>query len=842
MGALQLLTRVLVLGSSLLWQAKAQDNLRPYAFTTLAGRPPSIGSADGETNKARFNNPNGITIDSTGNLFVADVDNHTIRKINTNGTVTTFAGKAGLSGSTDGTGAGARFNLPTDLITDTNGNLWIADSGNNCIRKLTPDGAVTTWVGQPGVTGSSDGVGSAARFSGPKGIALDQAGNFYVTDFTNCTIRKITPDGAVSTIAGKAGVPGLDNSSGLSSRFRNPRGIRVGKNGLIYVGDYGNGVLRRISTNGGVRVMAGGSFSLPPQSALGVVLDDNGYVYFTDFSGNRIMLLSLDGTVTTLAGYFSRYGGSRRGSLDGPGAEATLDGPAGICQDRQSGYLYFTDANNNTVRKVSPEGSVTTFAGSPLRGKVDGAGSDALFDNPTTIASDRHGGFYLSDGNNGLRQIAADGTVSSVTAYQQYSTNGPFYPTSPYASALALGDLGNLYVASSSLHVIQRIDSEFKMTTFAGQYYAPGYVDGDKTTAKFNGPQGVVVDSDSVIYVADTGNHSIRKVTPDGVTTTIAGAAGVAKSGYADGRGTNALFRLPYGICVDTNHNLYVADTGNSAIRKITPDGEVTTFAGVSLTWGNIDEVGTKARFSKPNGIAIDSQGNLYVTDSVTQTIRKITPSAVVTTIGGLAGKAGQADGIGSNARFNAPAGLCVDSAGKLVILDAGNRLIRQGAIATITTPVIQSQPQSLELYPGQTAVFQVGAFSVLPLAYQWLLNDFDVPGATNSTLVVTNVRAEQAGQYAVALSNDRGIVLSDPAQLTLRKSPELSLANAVRSNSAVRFQLPSYLGNGGFIQASHDLAHWTNVASLSSTNITLFDMRPGTNLPAQYYRLKINP
>jgi sugar lactone lactonase YvrE len=212
--------------------------------TTLAGSKGNVGSADGTGSSARFRYPRGIAIDTAGNVYVADSDNHTIRKVTSAGVVTTLAGTAGSSGSADGTGPVARFNFPTGVSLDTAGNVYVADQVNHTIRKVTSLGVVTTLAGTAGSSGSADGTGSAARFNFPWDIAVDTAGNLYVADEDNNTIRKVTIAGVVTTLAGSAGNIGSADGIGSAARFYRPSGIGVDTAGNIYVADRSNHTIR----------------------------------------------------------------------------------------------------------------------------------------------------------------------------------------------------------------------------------------------------------------------------------------------------------------------------------------------------------------------------------------------------------------------------------------------------------------------------------------------------------------------------------------------------------------------------------------------------------------------
>jgi len=272
--------------------------------TTLAGTAQSNGSANGLGTAATFNGVSGIALDSSGNLYVADTNNDLIRKIAPDTTVTTYAGTAGSAGSTDGTGVAAKFNLPSDLAVDGSGNLYVADTGNNTIRRIAPGGIVTTFAGTAGAGGSSDGTGAAASFLGPRGVAVDPSGNVYVADTRNFTIRVITPARVVTTLAGVAGSFGSTDGVGASARF--------------------------------------GSFFGGP---FGLALDKSGNIYVSDTGNETIRMIAAGGVVTTIAGTPGAYG-----SLDATGASASFNTPVGIGVD-SSGAVYLADFDNSTVRR-----------------------------------------------------------------------------------------------------------------------------------------------------------------------------------------------------------------------------------------------------------------------------------------------------------------------------------------------------------------------------------------------------------------------------------------------------------------------------------------------------------
>ncbi len=315
--------------------------------STLAGSLSVYGSADGTGTAATFNTPIDAAVDTAGNVYIVERINNTIRKVTPAGVVSTFAGTAGALGTVDGVGTAARFNAPTGIAMGGDGNIYVADTGNNTIRRVTPAGVVSTIAGTAGTVGSADGVGAAALFFNPARIAVDASSNLYVTDRGNSTIRKITPSRIVTTLAGTPGMFGSADGTGSAASFFFPIGVAADTSGNVYVGD-GTNTIRKITQSGVVSTLAGTS---------GVT-----------------------------------------GAADGTGALASFNNIGGIAVD-VSGNIFVADQGNNLIRKVTPSGVVTLFSG--IWGRADSAdGSDgtAGYRTPTSVAVDgKTGNMYVTD-------------------------------------------------------------------------------------------------------------------------------------------------------------------------------------------------------------------------------------------------------------------------------------------------------------------------------------------------------------------------------------------------------------------------------------------------------------
>jgi len=719
----------------------------------------------------------------------------------------TLAGTA-AHGSADGTGTAARFYRPSGIAIDAAGNAYVTDAGNNTIRKITPAGVVTTLAGTPGTKGNADGLGAAARFDTPWAITTDLAGNLFVHDTGNNAIRKVTPQGEVTTVVAPADRETTEVDLLIAAQ-RAPAGlagvdIPMKRNGWYFYTDYPYPDPYYVGPGAEYRPGFDDEFQLPPPT---LAVDSAGNVY----SGNDAAVYK-----TTSAGLVSLLAGTVRfsGNADGIGSAARFGYSLSLTTDL-SGQVYVADQIFCKIRRVSPAGEAITVAGNSRGWSQDGDRYTANFTEPAAIAATASGSLLVADDTT-VRRVAPDGSVVTIAGLSSSSAIGR---TDGAGSAARFGDHlgctlapdGCLYVADSRNHTIRKVTPAGVVSTVAGQPGVSGRTDGTGDAARFFGPRNIAADRHGNLYVADGNNNTIRKITPAGVVSTLAGQPGIA--GNTDGPAAAATFELPYDLAVDKNGNVFViclAIPGTRTLRLITPEGTVSTLdcgvlgplagdsAGnvygvlggttivklnlggtatavldVSATWPNLRASSEESASVGP--FAVAANGDIYLTRP-SGFIRRISASGGVATLAGRWRMADDSpwptispvDGLGESVRFENPESIAVDSAGTVYLCDGST--IRKGVPAG---PVaITVQPQSQSATAGTSVQFSVTATAVPAPTYQWRRNGSPISGATTATLSLPSVTAANAGEYTVVVTNDLGSATSAAATLTVTAAP----------------------------------------------------------------------
>jgi uncharacterized protein (TIGR03437 family) len=601
-----------------IFRVDASGTLTRYAGNGRAGNSGDNGPAAG----AQLNTPMGMAFDAAGNLFVADRDASVVRKISPNGIITTAAGAdAGLAG-------------PYAVALDAEGTLYVADTGNQRVVRIGNDGRAVTIAG----------FGSLDR---PEGVAVDSTGTVYVADTFNGKVRRIGGDGTLITVAGagSTGVFGGDNNPAVNAGISLPTDIAFDAQGSLYVADFGNARVRKITagiistiagaTNGAPEVEGEPILSVRLEGPTGIAIDRNGTLYFAEGgvgSGSGLAQGTYRVWTSSAAGTLAAVAGNGAPSFSGDGGSsvsAQLNTAADVAV-AADGTLYIADTGNQRVRRVDPDGAITTILGNGTPGfAVEfGAPGSAMLHTPRGIAVDPGGAVTVADtGNSRVRKFQAGGNIFT------YAGNG---------NASYFGD------------------------------------EGAATRAAVNQPEGVAFDAAGNLYIADTFDNAVRKVTPAGTITTV---AGTGQPGFAGDGGPAIAARLnrPRAVAADAAGNVYVADTGNQRVRRIDLRGVIATVAGNGSTdFVAGDAAATSTALSDPRGVAVDAAGNVYIADTGHNRVRKVFPSGAITTIAGTGSCCYSGDGgLATAAQLNQPWGLALDAAGNLFVADSGNSAIR---------------------------------------------------------------------------------------------------------------------------------------------------------------------
>jgi uncharacterized protein (TIGR03437 family) len=664
-----------------------------YQLSTVAGSD-MVGDG-GTALAAQLDQPEGLVVDSAGNLYIADAANDRVRKVSPTGIITTIAGNGhpGFSGD-NGPAAAAQLNQPYGVALDTSGNLYIADFGNQRVRRVSTGGIITTVAGN-GQTGSNGDGGPAisAQMLSPRNLAIDLAGDIYVSEFQGHTVRRIAAEGTITTFAG-TGVAGYSGDGGpaVGAQLAFPAGLALDPAGDLYIVDTVNFAIRKVQAGNITTVCNQQNFGVPNTQLSGIAADSAGRLYIPEGVDSVVWELSPGGSLTLVAGipgsstpsgdgglalqtalikpvdvavdaagnlYISELqrvrwvaaatgiistiagDGSFGFSGDGGSAlAAVLNAPIGLAL--LDGNLYIADQSNQRVREVTAAGVISTVAGNGV-GSYAGDGlaatSASLYD-PAGVTFDAAANLYIADSyNNRVRLVQSSGVI--ITFAGTGSTDGfggegdPAVFTPLFHPQGVLADTtGNLYIADTNHNRVIRVDSAGNIHTIAGTGSA-----GDDTSSlpQLQGPTGLALDSSGDLYIADTLNHRVRMLTAAGVISTIAGT-GTSGFGGDGGPASSAALSYPCAVVVDPSQDIFIADGGNNRIRVITPDGNIATIAGTGVASYNGDSgPALQVALNDPCGLAFNDAGDLLVADTGNNRVRLLsTAPLVVTPPGGV--------------------------------------------------------------------------------------------------------------------------------------------------------------------------------------------------------------
>jgi sugar lactone lactonase YvrE len=714
MAVPRLTSAILLISSLSLWAAAAPQ----YTISTVAGSD-QVGDGAAAI-LAQLAGAEGVAVDRGGNVYLADAIDHRVRKVNAAGIITTVAGNGhpGFKGD-GGPASSAQLNSPYGLAVDPAGNLYIADLGNGRVRKVSTDGIISTIAGG-GVSraGAAGGDPLASKIS-PRNLAVAADGTLYLSDFSGHRIYQIGGDGRISVLVGTGVAGGANAEDALANATLNgPAGLALDGNGILHFADSGNNVVRKIE-GGRVTVVLGADSAAAVLSApTGLAIDASGTLYVVDSGNQRIWKRTAAGAASVLA---ATAGTAAAGGIP-------LEAPRDVAVDA-SGTLY--TAARKRAQKISPAGVAAMLAGTGTFGYLGdgGAATEAHLFFPFAVALDGAGDLYIADQRNyRLRKVGPDGRITTVAGVGVQGSAGDGSMAAGAQlhtpAGVAVDATGRVWIGDEGAHRVRLAVPGGVIETVAGTgvrgYSGDG---GPASKAQLFAPAGVAVDGAGNAYIADAANHRVRRITPTGIIQTYAGR-GVRGYGGDGGPALEAQMDTPRALALDAQGNLYVSEYGNHAVRRITPEGRIETMAGTGVA-GYAGDGGkaANANLNGPLGIAVDVFGNLLIADSENHRVRMVTGDGIIRTVAGdgVAGFEGDG-GAATAARLYLPAGVAAGADGAVYVADVWNHRVRKLTPAAAETPeepaAIVTEPtldvvHGASLLAGPIAPGQIVAFWV---------------------------------------------------------------------------------------------------------------------------------
>jgi sugar lactone lactonase YvrE len=693
-----------------------------------------VGSAGaptaGPATSSKLSQPTGVAVDSSGDVYINDPGNRVVEKVTPSGTLSVFAGIVGSSAApTAGPATSSGLGVPAGIALDSSGNLYITDISHGDVEKVTPGGTLSIIAGTGSTGTPTAGPATSSHLGGPFGIATDSSGDVYIADANGNRVEKVTPGGTLSIIAGTGTAGAPTAGVAANSKLNSPYAVAVDAAGNLYIGDYNNHEVEKVTPGGTLSIFAGTGTSGTPTAGPatsanmgapdGLTFDSSGDLYVDDYVDHLVYeVVSAAPTFTADTPPSATYDSAYSYTFTATGNPAptfsvssgalpyglSLNTTTGVVSGTPMGSGTFSISASNsagtatagpfTLSVTAPAGDILAFAGTGASGSpTAGVATSSALTNPQHVALDSSGDVYIADTNNNeVEKVTPSGTLSvfAGTGTAGAPTAGPATSSDlDVPRGVAVDSSGNVYIADAGNDDVEKVTPSGTLSVFAGTGTAGVPTAGPATSSELDVPRGVAVDSSGNVYIADSLNNEVEKVTPSGTLSVFAGTgtAGVPTAGAA----TSSRLDDPAGLAFDGSGNLYIADIFNHEVEKVTPSGTLSVFAGTGTAGTPTPGVATSAALSQPYAVAASSSGNVYIADYADHEVDEVQPTGLLSVFAGTGTSGTPTAGLATSSKLGGPTGLAVDSSGDVFIGDFDNHMVDEVTAETVPAFIADS-------------------------------------------------------------------------------------------------------------------------------------------------------
>ncbi len=714
----------------------------PNMLSLVAGRRVhNLGP--GPATMVSLSDPGGVAVDARGDLFIADTGNNLVEKVTPAGRLSVVAGGGETGPQVSGPATSSELEDPSGVAVDARGDLFIADTGNDVVEKVTPTGRLSVVAGGGEIWPLMPGPATSTELHGPSGVAVNAHGDLFIADTGNDVVEKVTPAGRLSVVAGNGQAGPPTPGPATSSSLDGPEGVAVDAYGDLFIADTLNDVVEEITPTGRLSVVTGEAvnYDLPTPgpatsselyNPAGVAVDARGDLFIADTHNNVVEEVSPAGRLSVVAGVATGVVGEAGPPTPGPATSSRLGFEQGVAADAR-GQLFIADTSNDVVEDVTPAGRLSVVAGEGDQAgpPTPGQATNSELNEPYGVAVDARGDLFIADtGNDVVEKVTAAGRLSVVAGIADQPGPPKRGPADRSKLAgpfkVAVDARGDLFISDEGNYDVEEVTASGRLSVVAGDGQpgrpTPGPAIGPGLG---NEPDGVAVNSRGDLFIAEYGNAVVEEVNTTGRLSVVAGVVDQSGPPIA-GPATSSELESPSGVAVDARGDLFIADEGNDVVEEVNPSGMLSVVAGVVGKFGPpTPGPATSSELESPSGVAVDARGDLFIADEGNDVVEEVNPSGMLSVVAGVIGKHGPpTPGPATSSDLYDPQAVSIDTAGDLFIADTNNNDIEKVRLtvthvaarptttttATTTTTTTNSQTSSgtLSLIAGPGTRFSL--------------------------------------------------------------------------------------------------------------------------------------